>query len=121
VAGNSITFFLVLVAMVVALGGSLYVRTLLTRRAIFKVIEIFYQHQALDIKSAKTRYELGLERPDFVQRMMRPRDYKPYALQILIRREIILEDEEGKLHMVEERLDQTLRSKTKNRLSLHRS
>lgn len=105
--------FLVLMAMVIALGGSLYVRALLTRRAVFKVIEILYHHQALDAKGAKTLHELGLERPDFLQRMMRPRDYKQYALQILIRREIILQNEEGKLYLVEERLDQNLKSKAK--------
>jgi hypothetical protein len=121
VTANNTTVFLVLMAMVIALGGSLYVRTLLTRRAIFKVIEIFYQHHALGMKGAKTRHELGLDRPDFLQKMMKPRDYKQYALQILMKREIILEDEEGKLYMVEERLDQNLRSKGKDILSHHRS
>jgi hypothetical protein len=113
--------FLVLIVMVIALAGSLYVRTLLTRRAIFKVIEMFYQHHALTMKGAKTRHELGLERPDLLQRMMKPRDYKQYALQILIKRNIILEDEEGRLCMVEERLDQNLRSKRKDVLSQGRS
>ena len=121
VTGNNATVFLVLMVMVIALGGSLYVRTLLTRRGIFKVIEIFYQHRALEMKGAKTRHELGLERPDFLQRMMKPRDYKQYALQILIKREIILEDEEGKLYLIEERLDQNLRSKVRDRLSPGRS
>ena len=111
--GNNATVFLVLIAMVIALFGSLYVRTLLTRRAVFKVIEIFYQHRALGIKEAKTRLELGLQRPDFFQKMMRPRDYKQYALQILMKREIVLEDGEGKLYMVEEKLDQSLRPKNK--------
>jgi len=121
VTGNNTTVFLFFILMVAALGGSLYVRTLLTRRAIFKVIEIFYQNHALTMKGAKTRHELGLERPDFLQRMMKPRDYKQYALQILIKRELILEDQEGKLYMVEERLDQNLRSKTKDRISPGRS
>ncbi len=112
-------FFLVILVMVIAFGGSLYGRTLLTRRAIFKVIDIFYQHHALGMKGAKTRHELGLERPDLLQRMMKPRDYKQYALQILVKREIILEDGEGKLYMVEERLDQNLRSKRKENLSHH--
>jgi hypothetical protein len=115
--GNSITVFLVVVAVVVALGGSLYVRGFLTRRAVFKVIDIFYQHQSLDAKGAKTPHELGLERPDFLQRMMKPRDYKQYALQILIKKEIILQNDEGKLYLVEERLDQDLKSKAKNRIS----
>jgi hypothetical protein len=53
--------------------------------------------------------------------MMRPRDYKQYALQILFKREIILQNEEGKLYLVEERLDQDLKSKAKNRLSQGRS
>jgi hypothetical protein len=112
---------LVFIVMVIALVGSLYIRTFLTRRAILKVIEIFYQHHALGMKGAKARHELGLERPDFLQRMMKPRDYKQYALQILIKREIILEDEEGRLYLVEERLDQNLRSKGKDILSHHSS
>jgi len=113
VTGNNATVFLVLIIMIIAFGGSLYVRSLLTRRAIFKVIDIFYRLQALGIKGAKTRRELGLERPDFLQRMTKPRDYKQYALQILMRREIVLENEDGRLYMVEERLDQDLRSKRK--------
>jgi len=121
VTGSNGTVLLVLIAMVVALVGSLYVRTLLTRRAIFKVIEIFYQHHALGIEGAKTRHELGLDRPDFFQRMMKPRDYKQYALQILTKRGIILEDEEGRLCMVEERLDQNLRNKKMEMLSRGRS
>jgi len=106
--------FLVIIVMIIAFGGSLYVRALLTRRAIFKVIEIFYQHQALGTKAAKSRRELGLERPDFLQRMTKPRDYKQYALQILIKREIVIEDEQGRLSLVEERLDQNLKNKRRN-------
>jgi hypothetical protein len=121
VTGSNGTVLLVLIAMVIALVGSLYVRTLLTRRAIFKVVEIFYQHHALGMEGAKTRHELGLERPDFFQRMMKPRDYKQYALQILIKRGIIREDEEGRLCMVEERLDQNLRNKRMEMLSRGRS
>jgi hypothetical protein len=121
VTGSNGTVLLVLIAMVIALVGSLYARTLLTRRAIFKVIETFYQHHALGMEGAKTRHELGLERPDFFQRMMKPRDYKQYALQILIKRGIIREDEEGRLCMVEERLDQNLRNKKMEMLSRGKS
>jgi hypothetical protein len=97
--------------MIIAFGGGLYIRTFLTRRAIFKVVEIFYQHNALEMNSAKALHELGLERPDFFQRMSRLRDYKQNALQILIKEGIILESEDGRLYMVEEKLDQNLRSK----------
>jgi len=94
----------------IAFGGGLFIRTFLTRRAIFKVIEIFYQHRALGRNGAKTLHELGLERPDFFQRMTRPRDYKQSALQLLIKRGIIFENEEGRFFMVEEKLDESLRS-----------
>jgi hypothetical protein len=97
--------------MMIAFGGGLFIRTFLTRRAIFKVIEIFYQHHALGMNGAKTLHELGLERPDFFQRMTRPRDYKQSALQLLIKRGIIFENEEGRLFMVEEKLDESMRSK----------
>ena len=119
--GDSARVFLFFVVMVLAFAGVLYIRALFTRRAIFKVIEIFYQHNALGIKGAKTLHELGLERPDFFQRMTKPRDYKQYALQILIKRGIIFENEDGRLYMVEERLDQDLRSKTNDLLSHGRS
>ena len=102
---------LILILIIIAFGGGLYIRTFLTRRAIFKVIEIFYQHHALGMNGAKTLHELGLERPDFFQRISRPRDYKQSALQLLIKRGIIFENEEGRFFMVEEKLDESLRSK----------
>jgi len=118
VTEDSVKVFLFFVVMALAFAGVLYVRTFFTRRAIFKVIEIFYQHNALGITGAKTLHELGLERPDFFQRMTRPRDYKQYALQILIKRGIILENEDGKVYLAEERLDQELKKK-RNDLSSH--
>jgi len=108
---NSIGVFLTLIFMILLFAGGLFIRTFLTRRAIFKVREIFYQHNALGIDSAKTLHELGLERPDFLQRITRRRDYKQNALQIFIKEGIILENEEGRFYMVEERLDKSLRSK----------
>ena len=108
---NSGKVFISFVVMVLAFAGVLYIRAFFTRRAIFKVIEIFYQHNALGISGAKTLHELGLERRDFFQRMTKPRDYKQYALQILVKRGIILENEDGKVYLAEERLDQDLRKK----------
>jgi hypothetical protein len=97
--------------MIAALGGVFYIRTFLTRRAIFKVIDIFYQNDALGVNDAKTLHELGLESPSFFQRITKPRDYKQFALQILMKRNIILVNEEGRFYMLEERLDQTFRKK----------
>jgi hypothetical protein len=102
---------LTLILITIVFAGGLYLRTYLTRRAIFEVVEIFYQKNALGMNKAKTLRELGLERPDFLQRMTRRRDYKQNALQILIKRGIITENEDGRLYMVEEKLDEGLRSK----------
>jgi hypothetical protein len=121
VTGNSISAFLIIILVVVAFGGTFFVRAFFTRRAIFKVVKIFYQHHALGIHDAKTLRELGLERPDFVRRMMKPRDYKQYALEILIKRGIINVNADGRLYMVEERLDQELRCKSNDLLPHGRS
>lgn len=102
---------LILILMILVFGGGSYIRTFLTRRAMFKVIEIFYQHGALGTSSGKTLEELGLRRPDLLQRMTRPRDYKQNALQVLIKEGIINVNENGKLYMIEEKLDQNLRRK----------
>jgi hypothetical protein len=118
VIGDSARVFLFFVVMVLAFAGVLYIRAFFTRRAIFKVIEIFYQHNALGIQGAKMLHDLGLERPDFFQRITRPRDYKQYALQILIKRGIIVESEDGKVYLAEERLDQELKKK-RNDLPSH--
>jgi len=115
-AQNSSSVVLIIILLFLALGGTLFVRSFLTKRAIFKVVKIFYQHNALGTKDAKTLKELGLERPDFVQRMMKPRDYKQYAIQILLKRGVIHVNQDGKLYMVEEELDQNLRSGQNNPL-----
>jgi hypothetical protein len=102
---------LFLIFMMLTLGGILFIYAFQSKRALFKVIGIFFQHEALRMSDAKALRELGLERPDFVQKMMRPRDYKQYALQILIKRGIVSVTDDGKLYLVEDKLDQGLRDK----------
>ncbi len=109
--GEGVKVFLFFVVMVLAFAGVLYIRAFFTKRAIFKVIEIFYQHNAVGIDGAKTLNELGLKPPDFFQRITRPRDYRQYALQILVKRGFVLEKEDGKEYLAEERLDDDLRRK----------
>ena len=107
-------FIFILILMLVTIGAVLFIPALLTRKAIFKVIKIFYQHHALGMDEAKTPLELGLERPDFFQRMTRPRDYKQYALQVLMKQGTVVENADGRLYLIEERLDQNLRRKKKD-------
>jgi hypothetical protein len=104
---------LFLIFMILTLGGILFLYAFQSKRALFKVIGIFCQHEALGIRDAKTLRELGLESPDFFQKMVRPRDYKQYALQILIKRGMVSVTEDGKLFLVEDNLDQRLREKVR--------
>ncbi len=74
------------------------------RRAIRQVIQIFRRYNATDAKNAKSDAELGLRPQPMLQRMMSLRDYKPYALTVLIRAEVVLQTEDGKLYLSEDKL-----------------
>lgn len=91
--------------------ASFYVPALMVRLAIFKVINIFCQHDAVGVKNARTVDELGSKPSDFFQRLLRPRDDKPYALQILTQQGVVFVTEDEKLYMIEDKLDERLRCK----------
>jgi len=76
------------------------------RRAARQVIKIFREHNATDSKNARTIDELGLRPPGVLDRMMRRRDYKPYALSALMKAEIIQATEDGKLYLSEAKLSE---------------
>ena len=73
-------------------------------KAIKEVIRIFRVKNALDDESARTKEELGLMPPGILMRLMRQRDYKPYALQLLQGAEIIQVTIENKYFLSETRL-----------------
>ena len=89
--------------------SALFIPVLLTRRAASKVIKIFCRYDALSVKSAKSAEELGLNPPDFFERMFRPRDYKPYALRMLKQQNIVHTTGDGRLYMTQERLTLNLK------------
>ena len=99
---------LIVVLMILAFAASFWLRNFLTKRAVLKVVRIFYQHNALGMNGAKTQRELGLERPDLIARMMKPRDYKQTALQLLLKEDVVRVTD-GKLYLVEEKLDPRFR------------
>lgn len=75
------------------------------KRAVRAVIRILRDNHATSKKEAKTAEELGLQPKRMVERMMKPRDYKPRALQLLMGQEIVQMTEDGKLYLQEEKLD----------------
>lgn len=75
------------------------------RRAIQQVVDIFRKYDATHPSAAKTLEELGLRQErGFSLSLFRRRDYKVYALDILIRAEAIRPLEDGRLYLSEERL-----------------
>ena len=74
------------------------------KRAIHQMIRIFREQNAIGIDNSKMIDELGMRSPGMLERMLRARDYKQYALSALIKAEIIQTTEDGKLYLSEEKL-----------------
>ena len=79
---------------------------ILVRRATRAVIRMFRDNQALTPEKALTMLELGFKGRSILQ-FKALRDYKPAALQFLMKNNIILVTEEGKFYLSEETLYQT--------------
>jgi hypothetical protein len=84
----------------------------MTRRAAFRVIEIFREHKAVGIHQAKTIDELGLRPPGLIERFGRMRDYKRTALNLLVKAEAIRMTQDGKLYIPEEKYEELMRKGT---------
>jgi hypothetical protein len=76
------------------------------KRAMAQVCEIFYRHGAIGAENAKSVNELGLTQPGLMERLTRPRDYKPQALQYLKQAGEVLMTEDGRLYMLKEKRDE---------------
>lgn len=99
------------VALALMLFLTLIISGVLVKRAAYQVIDRFCSFDALEGRKARDVQDLGLAPPDFFQRLFRPRDYKPYALQSLNRAGIVRTTREGKLYLVEEKLNDNLKCK----------
>jgi hypothetical protein len=95
-------FFLIII-VVFGLLIWLLVPQLMIKHAIKNIISIFLARQALDIVSAKTPKELGLEPSPFSGFGLR-RDWKPNALNELLKAGIILTTDDGRLYLSERKL-----------------
>jgi len=78
----------------------------LMRRAIKAVIKMFQAQEAFTPETAKTEDELGFKRRSFIQ-FKAMRDYKPTALQFLMRNNIVQMTDDGRLFISREALAQT--------------
>jgi hypothetical protein len=105
----NLLFILILLAV---FGISLFILPrFMLKRAMSQVIRVFRYHRSLSKENAKTVEELGLKPHSFMERFMKPRDYKPYAIQILTRQGILCQTEDGRLYLSEEKLNEVLGQK----------
>jgi hypothetical protein len=72
-----------------------------------KVIKIFRNKNAVGPKNAMTAADLGLQPPSMIARMMKPRDYKPRALQLLMHINVVQMTDDGKIYLSEQELQKT--------------
>jgi hypothetical protein len=93
--------------IVVAILGFFVLPRIRIKRAVNQVVAIFERNNALDARSAKTIDELGLRPPTFLEGMLRMRDFKPYALQMLMHHEVVRQTDGGRLYLAQGKLAAT--------------
>ena len=98
---------MVIVLIIVFVVVALVLPQFLVMRTAPKVIRIFRQKNAVGAKNAKAIEELGLKQRSMIENVLRRRDYKPRALQLLISANIVQMTEDGKLYLDEENLAMT--------------
>jgi hypothetical protein len=98
------TVLIVLLIIILAILGFWVLPRIRIKRALNQVVAIFERNNALDAMSAKTIDELGLGPPTFLQSMMRIRDCKPYALQMLMQSDVIRQTDGGRLYLLQDKL-----------------
>ncbi len=91
--------------------GLFVIPRILVRRAVLQVVRIFRQRHALCSETPKAVEELGLAPQSLVDRLFKPRDYKPYALQLLISSGVIRLTEGGRMCLLEDELPELQRVK----------
>jgi hypothetical protein len=97
---------ILILAFLILIAVAFLMSNYLVRKAIREIIKAFRDNQALTPESAKTMDDLGFKRRSFLQ-IRALRDYKPSALQLLMRNNIILATEDGRFFLSEEQLSQT--------------
>jgi hypothetical protein len=97
----------ILLIVILAILGFFVLPRIRIRRAVNQVVAILERNNALDVRSAKTIDELGLRLPTFLDGMLRMRDFKPYALQILMQTEVVRQTDGGRLYLAQDRVPAT--------------
>ena len=103
-----VTDILFIVIIIIAfILAFIFIPQLMLMRNVPKVIRIFRKQNAVGENNAKTIEELKLQPKSMFQRMLSRRDYKPQALQFLLRTTVIKMTEDGKVYLNEDNLYRT--------------
>ncbi len=102
--GTPSVFILWMILLVLFYVGFVIIPRLLLRQAVSQIVERFRQSHSLCSESPKTADELGLGPQSLTDRLFRFRDYRPYALQVLIKFGIVRLTQEGKMCLLEDKL-----------------
>jgi hypothetical protein len=102
---SGVLFMILMIAIFVA--AILFLPRYLVMRAVPHVIRMFRKAGAVGFANAKYPHEIGFKEKGMLERVMSRRDYKPAALQGMIKAEIIRTTPEGKLYLSEEALAKT--------------
>ena len=99
-----IDVLIVILMIVLCIGLVIGITTFMTKRAMFQVIRILKFSGAVNTEGAKTITELRLNPPPLRERLMKMRDYKPKALQLLLSLEVVQYSEDGRIFLSESKL-----------------
>jgi hypothetical protein len=97
---------ILVLALLLFMAVALLLSRVLFKRALNRVIKMFREHNALNPAGALTSEELGFKSKGLLQFGML-RDYKPMALQLLMKGDIVQETVDGRLFLSEDRLAQS--------------
>ena len=98
---------MVIILIIVFVVVALVLPQFMVMRSAPKVIRIFREKDAVGEKKAKAMEELGIKQRSMIENVLRRRDYKPRALQLLLSANIVQMTEDGKLYLDEESLSMT--------------
>jgi hypothetical protein len=101
---HSAKLFMILLLLGLSFLIALRIQAFLMKRAFSQVVDRFRTHHSLCSQGSKTADELGLQPPNFWQRFYKPRDYKPYALQMLIQAGAVRLSDDDKMCLSEQKL-----------------
>ena len=103
---NGLDWLVILVILAILIVLSIFLPRLLIINAIKRVIKTFIKKEALNPQNARTAEELGIKLQSTMwDNMLKIRDYRPQALQILLETEIIIATNDNRFYLVRDKLE----------------